>query len=116
MKNLALDKLIAEVNRLFVSQGEAARIRNCSKQWINDLVRAKRLTGYTLAGHPVVLRDEVETLKNRKPTNKSVSEPYSSHQPECVAEAAKPIDLLADCEAILNGNFNNSLVDEVRNQ
>ena len=46
----------------YISQAEAARIRNVSEQAIADLVRRGRLTTVKVAGRTLVLRSEIESF------------------------------------------------------
>jgi hypothetical protein len=46
----------------YISQAEAARIRDVSKQAIADLIKRGRLSKITVAGRTLVLRAEVEAF------------------------------------------------------
>jgi hypothetical protein len=46
----------------YISQAQAARIRDVTRQAIGDLIRRGRLKSVRLAGRTVVLRSDVETF------------------------------------------------------
>lgn len=50
----------------WISQAEAARIRNVSRQAIHDLVQRGRLTSLSIGGRTLVNLDEVESFERQE--------------------------------------------------
>lgn len=60
-------QIVTELEKRYVDVQEAARIHNCSRISVYDLINRGRLRTQTVFGKLVVLRSDIEEFERQKP-------------------------------------------------